>query len=368
VAPLDPGYALVVRGAAANLELADLELAARPAIQPGDSSVAVLVSATTERVTFRRATLRAAVGAKGADATALAPFSPASAPNGTPGALPGAGAATSNPACSASIGGAGARDGAVKGQPGLPALTPAFPAGFSGIGGVDGACSVAGNGANGAYGAAGSAGLGPATLGVLSADGWVSAESVPGGQGGHAQGGGGGAQAYPGGIAGSGGAGGCGGAGGAPGQAGGASVALALFEANVTLLGCSLVTGDGGRGGDGAKGQKAQLGGSGTDYTAKACGGGIGGIGGSGGGGGGGGNGGVSAGILYKGTAPLIDGASKATASSLPRVTLGAGGAPGTKGLGGEPADPGPPGTAGRPGQAGHDGNPGLVSAILEAP
>ena len=89
------------------------------------------------------------------------------------------------------------------------------------------------------------------------------------------------------------------------------------------------------------------------------------GVGGSGSGGGGG-AGGISAGILYKGTAPSIDGASAQGADTLPIVTLGSKGAAGSRGLGGDAARLTAPAS-----RAGLDGTPGAVGAakaVMSAP
>jgi hypothetical protein len=143
-------------------------------------------------------------------------------------------------------------------------------------------------------------------------------------------------------------------------------VALVVFQSPVALEQTSLTASDAGRGGNAAKGQVAQLAGNkGASPNNKACDGGFGGIGGSGGGGGGG-AGGLSLGILYKGPAPTLDGASTAAADTLPRVALGALGAAGTKGLGGAPARV--PAPASHPGADGTDGTPGQAKAVVSAP
>ena len=168
---------------------------------------------------------------------------------------------------------------------------------------------------------------GASSLGTLDASGWLPASGPNGKDGGPGQGGGGGGGAG-GGSGGSGGAGGCGGAGAMGGGGGGGSIALASHQSNVTMTSTTLESNDGGNGGDGADGQEGQRfgGPGGNSQTATpSCGGGEGGSGGDGGASGGG-AGGISVGVLYSGTEPLRDDATK-------RGTR-----PGKKGIGGGPA------------------------------
>ena len=95
---------------------------------------------------------------------------------------------------------------------------------------------------------------------------------------------------------------------------------------------------------------------------ANACAGGIGGR----GGGGGGGAGGLSAGLLYKGTPPSLDGASTPAADQHPGITIGEKGLPGMKGLGGEAAQTTAP--VSKPGADGSPGADGDARAVLAAP
>jgi hypothetical protein len=366
VAPTDKGLAIEVRGATAAVVLSDLDVTAKDATDPGESSVAVFVVSSV-KATLRRTLLTAGKGVDGTDGAAAAAFAPASAPDGTAGSAAGnPGAATPNPLCPTSIGGAGGNNATANGGAGVVAVAPVYPAGNSGMGGTGGGNCAVGLGTDGSYGVAGAPGAGASGLGTLDATGWKGADGAPGGAGGNGQGGGGGAQRVGGGVGGSGGPGGCGGAGGAHGSAGGSSVALLVFQSAVALEQATLVAKDAGRGGNAAKGQMAQLAGNkGLSSGANACDGGYGGIGGSGGGGGGG-AGGLSAGILYKGTAPTVDGASTTSADTLSSVTLGAKGTAGTKGLGGDAAQTGAP--VSNPGQNGSDGASGDAKAVVSAP
>lgn len=166
------------------------------------------------------------------------------------------------------------------------------------------------------------ASAGATTLGTLAETGWVPQSGTAGGSGTPGQGGGGG---YGnGGTGGGGGAGGCGGAGGPGGKGGGASIALATFNARVTLTSSELKAKGAGDGGAGSIGQTGQ-----TDFgvrgvgTGAACNGGNGGIGGDGAAGGGG-AGGVSVGILYRGTKPTVDAVTEQQISTGAKGAAGA--------------------------------------------
>lgn len=363
VAPAQPGYGLHIENVTKPIVVADLDIAAKDAATAGASSIAVFASRAS-KVTLRRVSVVAGKGQPGSDAVDVPAFAPANAPDGTGGAA--GGAQTMNPACTSSIGGAGGKDGAVNGAAGHVAVTPVFPNLATGLGGVTGGDCSTGLGKNGSYGLAGEPGLGAATLGSLDASGWKPADGSPGSAGGNGQGGGGGAQIASGGVGGSGGPGGCGGAGGGQGGGGGSSIALLAFESVLELEQSSLTASDAGRGGNGAKGQKAQQGGAkGVAPNSDACDGGFGGAGGSGGGGGGG-AGGLSVGVLYKGTAPTIEGASTPTADTLASVMLGAKGAAGAKGAGGDAAKT--TGTSSNPGKDGTVGVEGVAKAVMSAP
>ena len=368
VAPTSPGYALEISGASGALIVEDLAMTSPEATDAGASSVGVFVSRSS-KVTFRRVTVSAGKGAAGSDAVDALDFAPTHAPDGTAGGA--GGAATANPACMPSLGGAGGKAGPPNGAPGEVGVVPVFPTVplSNGAGGSSVAldCGAGSSGRNGSYGIAGTPGVGAASVGALDASGWKASEGSAGGGGGHAQGGGGGAQIITGGVGGSGGPGGCGGAGGGKGTGGGSSIALLVFESSVALEQSTLTAQDAGRGGKAAKGGKAQLAStanSAPNSGATACAGGIGGVGGSGGGGGGG-AGGVSVGVLYKGTAPSLDGVSTQGADTLPTVTLGAQGAAGGAGAGGDAAQAAPPSRAGREGTAGAEG---ARKAVLSAP
>ena len=142
----------------------------------------------------------------------------------------------------------------------------------------------------------------------------ATAGQTPGSPG-YGGGGGGGAKQCANGSAGpaggGGGAGGCGGQPGGPGQSAGSSFALVSVGANVSLNTVTLTSVDGGVGGVGGNGQPGghggkggTAGGSNGDGSVQACNGGNGGQGGRGSSGGGG-LGGHSAGIAFKGTAPM---------------------------------------------------------------
>ncbi|MCC6559590.1 MAG: PGRS family protein [Polyangiaceae bacterium] len=227
----------------------------------------------------------------------------------------------------------------------------------------DGASTdLQGNGRAGQNGENGSPGQGASGLGALTASGYTGEPGSAGTRGKPGQGGGGGGGARfhgsgsgSGASGGSGGAGGCGGQPGQGGGPGGASIALATFEAHVTLAECTLTAGPGGRGGAGGKGQAGSAGsqggkggdggvGNAGNITGDACAGGPGGEGGSGGPGGGG-RGGHSVAIAYKGQRAQQSGA----------VSL-SGGTPGEGGPGGDSP------------VAGNAGSQGITTEELELP
>lgn len=357
------GAALSLSMTSTPIVIQDLEVIAADALQPGKSSIAVLI-ASASGVTLRRFIARAGKGSNGVDGATLPDFSPAAAPDGTNGGS--GGAETVNPKCTTSKGGRGGNNGGPNGVTGQVPVTPVYPNFATGAGGSPGGTCAQGGGMNGSYGLAGASGAGATVLGTLDASGWKPADGSSGGNGGDGQGGGGGAQLLADAVGGSGGAGGCAGAGGAAGRGGGASIALAVFESPVTLEQSTLEAKDAGRGGNGGKGQKAQLGGTkGSTSSANACDGGFGGIGGSGGGGGGG-AGGVSAGILYRGITPKLDGAEVASADAHPAISIGQSGAAGMKGPGGDSAQTTAP--VSRAGNEGTDGLVGVAKAVMTVP
>ncbi len=316
----------------------------------GNSSIAAWVNGSSG-VQFVRTKLQAGNGVAGQDQS-QAPQASA-APTGNAGDKPinqggtgNGGGAQPNPLCSTSLGGGGgsAHTMQVDGQTGQPGANNA---------GTSMGCNMfpAQGGGSGASGSIGTTGSGAASVGTLGAAGWVptagqSGETGTLGQGGGGGGAGGVLNAVGGG--GGGGAGGCGGSGGAPGTGGGASIAVLVFNSAIALVNPTLVSGTAGRGGDGAAGQLGQPGGAGGTPGAASCNGGAGGAGGNGGPGGGG-AGGVSAGLLWSGTAPTINGVSTPSATTLAGVTVGFGGVAGT-------------------GPAGNNGVPGQQAAVLQAP
>jgi Protein of unknown function (DUF1565) len=355
-APNDGGYILQVSLVTEPLMVTDLTLEAVNAQTPGAPSITAFVTRSA-KVSFRRMSINAGAGASALAGENAQDYAPAVAPDGYAGDATDAGKGRQNPGCTTSIGGAGGKDGATSGRPGQVSIVPSFPEANTGEGGTAGAaCTAGGAGGNGSFGAGGAAGAGAPELGILDTVGWKATAGAVGGRGGDGQGGGGGGQLNPLGIGGGGGPGGCGGAGGAGGGAGGSSIALLVYDSVVMLEGSSLSAKDGGAGGAGGKGQKAQLASTkiaGPSSGADACSGGVGGIGGSGGGGGGG-AGGLSVGILYKGTAPTIDGTAAESVDTLPTITLGAPGAGGAAGAGGDAAQ-----TTASASKAGADGTAG---------
>lgn len=152
-------------------------------------------------------------------------------------------------------------------------------------------------------------------------------------------------------VGGAGGSGGCGGAGAFGGAGGGASIALVVAKGAVTLVGCTLVAGNGGNGGNGGAGQDGQMGGRSLPDSLIDQRGGTGGNG-AGGSGGAGGAGGLSAGIVYSaGNAPTYTPGDTV-------IAMGQAGAPGAGGAGGQ--GPGAPGLDGGAGYA------STTAAVLE--
>lgn len=372
-APNDTGYILQLVLTTEPILVTDLALEAVDGRPGGAPSIASSVAAFITRsanVTLRRMSISAGAGATGEDAPDAIDYAPESAPDGYGGDDPAQpGKARQNPGCTASIGGAGGREDSPNGRAGQASRSPSFPETSTGAGGVAGsACDAGGKGVDGSYGQAGKEGTGAASFGSLDTTGWKPTSGMPGGKGGDGQGGGGGAWLAGTGIGGAGGPGGCGGAGGAGGAGGGSSIALLVFDSAVSVEASTLVAKDAGAGGKGGNGQRGQLASASAGAPsdpAEACAGGAGGVGGSGGGGGGG-AGGVSAGILYKGPAPTIDGASTTSAEALPFVSLGAGSPGGASGLGGEAARASAP--ASSAGEKGTAGVAGVAQAVIGLP
>lgn len=250
-----------------------------------ESSIAVLINRTT--VTFRRMRVEAMPGEAG-----LAGADPAG--SGAPGdngdsapvqcaSAPPLGGTTMCGSI-ATDGGAGRACAATNGF-GSNGLNNTPPGGAAGN--YTTACVMAAPGTQGLMGAGGPSGLGQ---GMVNLGGFTPAtgasQAPPGGHGG----GGGGGGARNNNTGGGGGAGGCGGAGGFGGMGGGASFAIAVLAASITVEDSVLVASQGGRGGAGANGQMGGAGGARGQglSSGSGCDGAVGGNGGQGGPGGGG--------------------------------------------------------------------------------
>jgi hypothetical protein len=299
----------------------DVAIQAADATNPGDSSIAMFVNAS-QKVALARVSLNAGVGVSGVTGT-LTPYTFPTAldGNGANGDDGGIAKAVNCPAGDTSTGGKG---GTVSISPSTFPGDDGLPNRGAGDGGVGGATCVMGD--NGGSGAAGNAALATA-YGSLSTS-WGAMNGADGGPGGPGQGGGGGGAASPTvnqhGGGGSGGGGACGGAGGGGGGGGGSSFALVSSGSGVNVTASSMVTKNAGNGGNGVAGQTGQSpGGLAGAGVIPGCNGGGGGAGGSGGGGGGG-AGGLSVGVFYKGTTPVVDGATQSA------ITIGNKGSGGT--------------------------------------
>jgi hypothetical protein len=307
-----------------SAHIEDFRFTAADGATPGESSVGVFVANSTG-VVIGRTMITAGKGVDGADGTLEAfTYDDQSALDGNNANGMAAGAEKvclcgGGMQTSGGLGGTASIGGGQTGGNGTPSLG-------GGKGGTPGPCSPNGTGQDGASAAATTPGQGAMTPGVLQSSGWTPASGDDGSTGGPGQGGGGGASSA---VAGGGGGacGSCGGAGGPGGQGGGASIALLVYQSEVTVEDSKLASSNGGKGGNGAAGQAAQaeagLAGGGT--LAVTCPGGNGGLG-ADGAAGGGGAGGMSIGILWKGNA--------APSESGVTITIGT---PGAKGVGGEP-------------------------------
>ncbi len=313
---------LAMRVSAAGVSLVDLVLQAKDGAAASQSSVALSVVAGGN-VRLERVRIVAGKGQPGADgAVGAYAFPLATTLDGKPGSGTSGGAANAVtcPGGAVTTGGKGGDNG-LDGQAGQPAAAGGTAGTFAGCGSNIGG-GVGSDGAPSANAAA------PSKRGVIGAS-WSPGSGARGADGLPGQGGGGGG-GRAGGGGGGGGAGGCGGSGGGGGGGGGASIAVLAVDATVTFVACELVTSTAGKGGNGAAGQPGQsaFGAGGVPATG-GCGGGAGGKGGAGGAGAGG-AGGVSVGVLYKGTAPVLD------AATTGATTLGAKGGPGTGGAAGQ--------------------------------
>jgi hypothetical protein len=326
VAPTTAGYALQLTGLTAGVTFEDFAFTSIAGASTGQSSIAVFASGSAN-VLLERCTVQAGAGQPGQGYGAAGGW-PSSAPVGSS----ASGVTTANPSCSTSIGGAGApaTAGGANGGSGEPGL---------GNGQTPTGCSNGDHTSDlGANGNPGEEGAGASSLAAFAATGWTPASGSPGTAGTVGQGGGGGGSLGVT-VAGSGGgAGGCGGALGLGGGGGGSSIAVLSYDSTIDLEACTLQSANAGPGGNGGGGQSGQPGGAGGTGV---CSGGLGGTGGNGGSGGGG-AGGVSAGVMWTGTAPTVNGASTPSASTLTGVTVGTAGGAGT---GGSPAAV--PGSAG---------------------
>lgn len=365
LAPASAGYVLQIVGTRNEVTVSDIALTAIDGPIAGASSVGVFAS-SSPTLTLRRVVITTGAGVAGNAGTSTAEYTTI-APTGKSGAQ--GGLSVANPRCPASIG--GGRAGAIISS-GLPLVTPGHPtAQFNGAGGFVGDLNC-GPGNPGSYGAGGTGGAGASMVGALDENGWHEADGTQGVDGASGQGGGpGGAPSHidPGSstpIPGGGGAGGCGGRGGAFGRGGGSSIAVLALNTPVSLDRARLIASAGGAGGTGAQGQRGELASLQSAFGAETgCSGGLGGIGG-GGGGGGGGAGGISVGVLYRGAAPVIDGALAENADSAPSITIGMPGAGGAGGAAAAPAiSSGPPG---RGGEKGIDGVAGFAKAVSAIP
>jgi len=350
LAPTTPGIVVTLKGLSAGVIIEDFGFHALPGANAGDSSIAVFASkfsSPASSVLLRRCDIAAGKGKDGQDPVKLGDFG-MRAPPGNPGSADG-GAPPSPNTCNgvagASVGGGGGApfDNGKDGMDGTP-----LGASNKGTAGSD--CSL-GIGKLGANGAGGVTGAGASVWATLDETGWKPAAGQAGGNGGDGQGGGGGASENLNAGGGGGGAGGCGGAGGAGGTGGGSSIGVLAYQSGIDLQQCTITAADAGRGGNGAQGQSGQAYGyPGNGGGGGACQGGQGGYGGSGGGGGGG-AGGLSAGVVWFGVAPTLDG------MSLGSVTLGKFGDGGAFG---------PGGTGGSPGARGSDGKVGMAASTKQ--
>ncbi|MGH7286298.1 MAG: hypothetical protein ACRELY_32675 [Polyangiaceae bacterium] len=315
VGPATTGYALDVENVSGAVVVEDLELDAPAGQNPGDSSIAVFVSQSTN-VLLRRVTAKSGDGAAGADAVATSNYDAdagaALTGNNASGDIGGL-TKDCSPVCANAIGSLGGQGGQanMNGADGGPP-TVVSASGHDGQGGIQPGCNIGPHQGADAPAADGGA-SGAARAGSLSASGWQSEQAAIGltaapGQGGG--GGGGGSAAASTGGGGGGGCGGCGGEGGGDGGSGGSSFAILVFQSTITADACTLETGGGGAGKPGGTAQGGQAGGfkgSAVPTTGTGCDGAPGGAGGAGAGGGGGAGGNAIA-IGYVGSKPTVSG------------------------------------------------------------
>jgi len=308
------GYALTIKNATVSVVFDHVDMEAADARNPGESSVAVFVSKSSN-VTLRRGTYRAGDGA-----TAQASADVAAAKTSTVVPKPGNNAAKSSqcgvgtdpmPTCAAilvtssytlasptsttwnaqqtstdmmycpsgdySYGGGGGGTNTSNCSVGLG--TDGYPSATSGtLDGIDGSDGTAVAAATLGYGALNDSGYQASNQGEAGRAGVVG-EGGTGGRGGGVYQSGQSCdvcsifEAVPTAGGGQGGPGGCGGLGGMPGNAGGASIAIAIYQSNVTIERATVQTSKGGGGspgglgGDGAPGVKG-----GVSGTVNLCG------------------------------------------------------------------------------------------------
>jgi hypothetical protein len=348
VAPSDKGYALRIDNVSGGVTISDLELDASDASASKDGTSSIAVFASKSTVAFVRAAIRASNGAEGApgevgaDGKLTAVSSGTQDANGNP-ATGANGGPLKECTCSSglkTIGGGGGSGGTGGGN-GEPRDYPPTGSNDGAAGGPGGgSCSGSGPGAGGADAPPAANATRPTKRGVLTVDGWLPSKGDDATADGKPGQGGGGGGAINTSVGGSGG--GCGGCGGLRGKGsggGGASVAILAKDSAINLTASTLETksaGAGGVGGAGGLGLEGGIGG-----VTGSCQGGKGGHG-ANGGAGAGGAGGVAVGILYVGTAPVVDSATSYTPGVL-----------GTGGKGGKSPD--------------NDGPPGIVENVKDA-
>jgi hypothetical protein len=358
VAPVT-GTALQIDGVTEHLSVQDIDFKSADATAAGTSSIAAIVSGSSD-VVLKRVAITAGKGADGAAGTPGVVGKPGDEPTAAmQGSAPAcddtAALAGGNPSTASTclslggVGGQATRADASAGGRGLPGGTPNGGAGATGVG-------LASPGNDGEPGEAGSDGVaGPqgASAGLFTAASFTPATGADGTDGTPGQGGGGGgaskaAGKCTGASGGAGGMGGCGGTHGGAGGGGGASVALLSWDSTVILDTAVLKASAGGNGGVGGSGGGSGAGKNGAaggdphnEPDTKIGAGGSGKRGGDGGSGGSGsgGTGGPSFAVVFHGNA--------VTQSDATALTPDKGGAKGAGGkLGATSADDGFDGVA----------------------
>jgi hypothetical protein len=323
VAPSDKGYALHIDNVSGGVTISDLELDAFDASGLKDGTSSIAVFASKSKVAFVRTAIRASNGAEGAPGAAGADGKLTTASSGTQDAVgnPASGAIgglSKECTCSSglkTLGGVGGSNGSGGGN-GEPKDYPPTGSNNGGAGGPGGgSCDATSFGKGGADAPPATNAMPPAKRGVLGADGWVPSKGDDATEDGKPGQGGGGGGAINTSVGGSGGGcGGCGGLRGTGSGGGGASIAILANQSAISVNASMLETklaGVGGIGGAGGAGLEGGIGG-----TTGSCQGGKGGHG-ANGGAGAGGAGGVAIGILYTGTAPIVDSATTYTPGTL---------------------------------------------------